>query len=100
MAGPTPRSEGLETGFVLDRPYHWMEGSVADSERPTQALLGRNLAAAGTRYAKLRAAGDPARRRSKRLQDLGDAQALVEDHPALRDALSPDDAASLQAPAF
>ena len=29
-------------------------------------------------HAKLRAAADPARRRSKRLQDLADAQALIE----------------------
>lgn len=33
--------------------------------------------------AKLRAAADPARRRSKRLLDLADAQGLVEDHPEL-----------------
>lgn len=37
--------------------------------------------------AKLRAAQDPARRRSKRLQDLADAQGLVEDHPDLLNAL-------------
>jgi hypothetical protein len=34
-------------------------------------------------HAKLRAASDPARRRSKRLQDLADAQALVEKRPLL-----------------
>ncbi|MFN0008283.1 MAG: hypothetical protein ACKVXR_10270 [Planctomycetota bacterium] len=32
---------------------------------------------------KLRAGADPARRRSKRLQDLSDAQALVEEDPSL-----------------
>lgn len=37
--------------------------------------------------AKLRAASDPARRRSKRLQDLADAQGLVEDHPGMAAAL-------------
>jgi len=37
---------------------------------------------------KLQAAGDPARRRSKRLMDLADAQALVEDEPGLLLALS------------
>lgn len=35
-------------------------------------------------HEKLRAGSDPARRRSKRLQDLGDAQALLEETPALR----------------
>lgn len=39
--------------------------------------------------AKLRAAADPARRRSKRLQDLADALDLVDRHPALADSLSP-----------
>ncbi|MBP9822591.1 MAG: hypothetical protein KBF21_00075 [Thermoanaerobaculia bacterium] len=39
--------------------------------------------------AKLRAAQDPARRRSKRLQDLADAQGLVEDRPELLPALEP-----------
>jgi hypothetical protein len=34
-------------------------------------------------HAKLRAGADPARRRSKRLQDLADAQALLESNPSL-----------------
>jgi hypothetical protein len=36
---------------------------------------------------KLRAAADPARRRSKRLLDLADAQGLIEDHPDLEQEL-------------
>ena len=39
-------------------------------------------------HEKLRAGSDPARRRSKRLQDLADAQALLEDTPELRMELS------------
>jgi hypothetical protein len=39
-------------------------------------------------HEKLRAASDPARRRSKRLQDLADAQALLESTPALEQELS------------
>ncbi len=46
--------------------------------------------------AKLRAAKDPARRRSKRLQDLADVQALLEQEPALEAALSPEDQKLLQ----
>ncbi len=38
-------------------------------------------------HAKLRAAGDPARRASKRLQDVADALALVEKDASLKDAL-------------
>lgn len=44
---------------------------------------------------KLRAASDPARRRSKRLQDLADAQSLVEQDPALMGVLTPSERATL-----
>ena len=37
--------------------------------------------------AKLRAGTDPSRRRSKRLQDLADAEGLLEDHPDLANDL-------------
>ena len=46
--------------------------------------------------AKLRAAADPARRRSKRLLDLADAQGLVEDLPELLPALDPAERAALE----
>ncbi len=46
--------------------------------------------------AKLRAAAAPARRRSKRLLDLADAQGLVEDHPDLLPELAPADRAVLE----
>jgi phosphoribosyl 1,2-cyclic phosphodiesterase len=49
-------------------------------------------------HAKLRAAADPARRRSKRLQDLADAQSLLEQDPALEAELSDADRASLSGP--
>lgn len=39
-------------------------------------------------HEKLRAGSNPAPRRSKRLQDLADAQALLEETPALRMELS------------
>jgi hypothetical protein len=39
-------------------------------------------------HEKLRAGRDPARRRSKRMQDLADAQALLEQAPGLAEALS------------
>jgi hypothetical protein len=48
-------------------------------------------------HEKLRAASDPARRRSKRLQDLADAQALLEAFPDLTHALSSDERARLDA---
>jgi hypothetical protein len=46
-------------------------------------------------HEKLRAGADPARRRSKRLQDLADAQSLLEDEPALWAELSPTERALL-----
>jgi hypothetical protein len=48
----------------------------------------RVLHVADLLHEKLRAGGDPARRRSKRLQDLADAQALLEQDPSLRERLS------------
>jgi hypothetical protein len=46
-------------------------------------------------HEKLRAGSDPARRRSKRLQDLGDAEALLEASPDLEGELRPQERALL-----
>jgi hypothetical protein len=46
-------------------------------------------------HEKLRAGGDPARRRSKRLQDLADAQALLEQDPRLQSELTAQESALL-----
>jgi hypothetical protein len=46
--------------------------------------------------AKLRAAADPARRRSKRLQDLADAVWLLERDPSLASGLTPAERGQLQ----
>lgn len=46
--------------------------------------------------AKLRAAADPGRRRSKQLQDLADAHALLEASPELEAALEPNERAALR----
>lgn len=46
-------------------------------------------------HEKLRAAADPARRRSKRLQDLADAQALLEADPAAAAELTDQEKATL-----
>ncbi|MSQ23156.1 MAG: hypothetical protein EXR58_01180 [Chloroflexi bacterium] len=48
-------------------------------------------------HEKLRAGSDPARRRSKRLQDLADAQGLLEESPDLRADLSEHERAILDA---
>ena len=48
-------------------------------------------------HEKLRAGRDPARRRSKRLQDLADAQALLEQDSALQGELTLEERALLDA---
>jgi hypothetical protein len=53
------------------------------------------LAVADLLREKLRAARDPARRRSKRLQDLADAQSLLEQDPGLASGLTPQERAQL-----
>jgi hypothetical protein len=46
-------------------------------------------------HEKLRAARDPARRRSKRLQDLADAESLIEQDPGLAEELTSEERAQL-----
>jgi hypothetical protein len=55
---------------------------------PLGSITLQVLRAEDMLHAKLRAASDPARRRSKRLQDLADAEGLLEDHPELEAALT------------
>ncbi|MCM3876404.1 MAG: nucleotidyltransferase [Thermoanaerobaculia bacterium] len=45
---------------------------------------------------KLRAASDPARRESKRFQDLADAKSLAEEHPEVEEQLTPAERALLK----
>jgi hypothetical protein len=183
---------GLETGFLLDRQWHWMRSGMEQTKKPALLAVGRILAQTGTPYAligglalqvhqeeprttldidlavldraaiphaaleaagfrwaggfehsenwlgpgatpvqftddpalapavaraeeieldgvrlrvigradllheKLRAASDPARRRSKRLQDFADAQGLLEAFPDLAAGLTADERAALE----
>jgi hypothetical protein len=48
-------------------------------------------------HEKLRAGSDPARRRSKRLQDLADVQSLLEQDPGLMQELTPEERSLLAA---
>jgi hypothetical protein len=183
---------GLETGFLLDRQWHWMRSGMEQTKKPALLAIGRILAQTGTPYAligglalqvhqeeprttvdidlavldrgaipwaeleaagfsrtgrfkhsenwlgpggippvqftddpalapavaraeeieldgvrlrvigradllheKLRAAADPARRRSKRLQDFADAQGLLEAYPDLAAGLTAEERAAL-----
>jgi hypothetical protein len=66
---------------------------------PLDDAVLRVLTARDLFHEKLRAGRDPARRRSKRLQDVADAQALLEQRPELEAELSPEERALLERPA-
>jgi hypothetical protein len=81
--------EGIPVQFTDDP-----ELTAAISRAEEVELEGMHLRVIGRTdllHAKLRSAADPARRRSKRLQDLADAQALIESTPPLEQELSPEE---------
>jgi hypothetical protein len=98
-----PRAALQAAGFAVTGRFAHSENWAAPDGTPVQftddpALAGaiaradevalddvrlRVIPRADLLHEKLRAASDPARRRSKRLQDLADAQALIESTPGL-----------------
>src|SRR5262245_22964076 len=106
--GTLPHAQLEASGFTCTGRFSHPENWLGPEGTPVQCTDDPALAAAVSRaeevaleevclrvigrtdllHAKLRAAADPARRRSKRLQDLADAQALVESFPALERELS------------
>jgi hypothetical protein len=112
-----PRDALQRAGFSVGGRFAHSENWVGPSNVPVQftddPALGpavdraveiqvedvrlRVIGRADLLHEKLRAGSDPARRRSKRLQDLADAQALLEETPDLRAALSPSEQAILDA---
>jgi len=106
-----PRAALTTAGFRPTGTFEHSENWVAENGTPVQftddpALAGavrsaeeiplRNVTLRVVRVLdivrqKLRAGSDPARRRSKRLSDLVDAQGLLETYPALRDELTHDE---------
>lgn len=103
-----PRASLEASGFVFQGRHAHSENWVGPEDTPVQftddAALSdairraetvtldgvslRILRKADLLREKLRSGSDPARRRSKRLQDLVDAQRLIEDDLSLRDQLS------------
>ncbi|MDP9122473.1 MAG: hypothetical protein M3O15_14080 [Acidobacteriota bacterium] len=98
-----PRARLTEAGFVESGSFVHSENWTGPEATPVQFTDDPALAGAVARaevlelegvplriirrgdllHEKLRAGADPARRRSKRLQDLADAQALLEQDPKL-----------------
>jgi hypothetical protein len=115
-AAHVPRAQLRSSGFRQTGTFSHSENWEAPDGTPVQitddpALAGAieraqeisldeaRLRVIGRRdllHEKLRAAADPARRRSKRIQDLADAQALLEEGPELAGELSPDQRALLR----
>jgi hypothetical protein len=111
-----PRDALLAAGFSFHESFQHSENWVAADGTPVQftddPMLANAIAAAGEirvedvvlrvirvvdlLHEKLRAAGDPARRRSKRLQDLGDVEALLEENPELALELRSEERALLE----
>lgn len=85
--------EGVPIQFTIDPEYDEIVRSAV--ERPLENGRFRVARSIDLLHAKLRAAGDPSRRKSKRLQDLADAVRLVEEHAELADQISPGERALL-----
>ncbi len=110
-----PRARLEAAGFRPGGRFTHSENWIGPEETPVQFTDDPVLAQAITRadeielegtrlrvirradllHEKLRSGSDPARRRSKRLQDLADAQALLEVDPTLASELSPEEQALL-----
>jgi hypothetical protein len=110
-----PRAQLEAAGFTWTVQFSHSENWVGPDGTPVQFTADPALAEAIRRaeqieledvqlrvigrvdllHEKLRAASDPARRRSKRLQDLADAQALLESTPTLAHELRAEERALL-----
>lgn len=113
--GRLPRELLLAAGFSETGRHEHTDNWVGPEGTPVQftddpALQGPisravevQIGGAGLRvlrvvdllHEKLRSGRDPARRRSKRLQDLADAQSLLEQDPGLANDLMPEERAVL-----
>jgi hypothetical protein len=80
--GPEGIPVRFTNGFAL------VEAIARAEDVELEAARLRVLRRGDLLHAKLRAATDSTRRRSKRLQDLADAQALLESTPTLVEELS------------
>ncbi len=109
--GRLPRESLLAAGFIETGRHEHTDNWIGPEGTPVQftddpVLQGPisravevQIGGAGLRvlrvgdllHEKLRSGRDPARRRSKRLQDLADAQSLLEQDPALANDLTPEE---------
>lgn len=110
-----PRDALEDAGFRFHERFEHSENWVAANSTPVQftddpmlenAIANadeivledvtlRVIRIADLLHEKLRAGADPARRRSKRIQDLADAESLLEENPQLAAELRPEEKALL-----
>ncbi len=110
-----PRPALMAAGFRFDGTFEHSENWASADGTPVQFTDDPAIAAAviaadevqlddvtlrvirvvDLLHEKLRAGSDPARRRSKRLQDLADAASLLEAHPDLDSELTPAERATV-----
>lgn len=104
-------SAGFQPGGSFEHPENWMAGKgtpvqftddphlagavLAAQSIPFEGATLRVIGVADLVRQEIRAGSDAARRRSKRLSDLVDAQGLLEAYPEVRDALTPEEIAVL-----
>jgi hypothetical protein len=114
-SGAIPRDALTAAGFTPTGSFEHSENWEAANGTPVQFTADPHLASAITSAdaiplddvtlrvirvvdlvrQKIRAGSDPARRRSKRLSDLVDAQGLLEAYPDVRGELAPEELAVL-----
>jgi hypothetical protein len=110
-----PKEALIAAGFrfreAFEHSENWVSGDATPVQFTDDPMLANAIAAADTivvegvtirvirvvdlLHEKLRAGSDPARRRSKRLQVLADAQGLLEENPGLARELGKDERALL-----
>jgi hypothetical protein len=107
------RSAGFQFGGEFEHSENWAAADGTPVQFTDDPALARAVTQAGEvvldevslrvirvqdlLHEKLRSGLDPARRRSKRLQDLADVQSLLEQDPDLMNELTPEERALLAA---
>lgn len=113
IPGDRLRSAGFQFGEAFEHSENWAAADGTPVQFTDDPALARAVTVAGEvvldevtlrvirvqdlLHEKLRAGSDPARRRSKRLQDLSDVQSLLEEDPDLMNDLTPEERALLAA---
>lgn len=113
IPGDALRAAGFQFGDTFEHSENWtaadgtpvqftgdpaLAGAIASADEIVlEEVTLRVIRVQDLLHEKLRAGADPARRRSKRLQDLSDVQSLLEQDPGLASELTAEERALLAA---